>query len=65
MGLDDAIKQAMGITLTDEVRKALVTGDAGDFIPEEYANEFIDLVRERNWIRYKRFTETNYWQTNF
>lgn len=51
MSLDDAIKKAMGINLEPEALKALVTGDAGDFIPEEYANEFIDLVREKNWTR--------------
>jgi len=51
MSLDDAIKKAMGITLTPEAQKALVSGDTGDFIPKEYADEFIDLVREENWIR--------------
>lgn len=51
MSLDDAIKKAMGITLEPEALKALVTGDAGDFIPEEFATEFIDLVREKNWTR--------------
>jgi len=51
MGLDDAIKKAMGINLEPEVLKALISGDTGDFIPEEYANEFIDLVREKNWTR--------------
>lgn len=51
MGLDDAIKKAMGISLTPEAQKALVSGDTGDFIPKEYANEFIDLVREKNWLR--------------
>lgn len=51
MGLDDAIKKAMGITIPQDVQKALLTGDTGDFIPEEYANEFIDLVREKNWTR--------------
>ena len=51
MGLDDAIKKAMGISLPEDVQKALISGDTGDFIPEEYANEFIDLVREKNWIR--------------
>lgn len=51
MSLDDTIKKALGITLPEEIEKALVTGDAGDFIPEEYANEFIDLVREMNWLR--------------
>ena len=51
MGLDDAIKKAMGISLTEDVAKALISGDTGDFIPEEYANEFIELVREKNWIR--------------
>lgn len=47
MSLDDAIKKAIGIT----VEKALVTSDEGDFIPKEYADEFINLVRERNWCR--------------
>ena len=51
MGLDDAIKKAMGITLAPEALKALVSQDTGDFIPEEYANEFINLVREKNWTR--------------
>ena len=51
MSLDDAIKKAMGCALTPEMEKALVTGDMGDFIPKEYANEFIDLVREKNWLR--------------
>lgn len=51
MGLDDVIKKAMGINLEPEAQKALISGDTGDFIPEEYANEFIDLVREKNWIR--------------
>jgi HK97 family phage major capsid protein len=51
MGLDDAIKKAMGISLPADIEKALVSGDAGDFIPEDYANEFIDLVREKNWTR--------------
>lgn len=50
-GLDDAIKKAMGITLTPEAQKALTSPDLGDFIPQEYADEFIDLVRERNWLR--------------
>ena len=47
MSLDDAIKKAIGIN----VEKALVTGDEGDFIPKEYADEFINLVREKNWCR--------------
>jgi HK97 family phage major capsid protein len=47
MSLDDAIKKAIGIT----VEKALVTSDEGDFIPKEYADEFINLVREKNWCR--------------
>ena len=51
MGLDDAIKKAMGCTLPADIEKALVSGDTGDFIPEDYANEFIDLVREANWLR--------------
>jgi HK97 family phage major capsid protein len=51
MGLDDAIKKALGIALTPDLEKALVSGDTGDFIPEEFANEFIDLVREKNWTR--------------
>jgi HK97 family phage major capsid protein len=52
MSLDDAIKKAMGVTLDPEALKALVSNpDLGDFIPEEYANEFIDLVREKNWTR--------------
>ncbi|MHA1833202.1 MAG: phage major capsid protein, partial [Candidatus Baldrarchaeia archaeon] len=51
MSLDDTIKKAMGITLPVEIEKALISGDTGDFIPEEYANEFIDLVREKNWLR--------------
>jgi HK97 family phage major capsid protein len=51
MGLDDAIKKALGIALTPDIEKALVSGDTGDFIPEEFANEFIDLVREKNWTR--------------
>lgn len=50
-GIDEAIKKAMGIHLEPEALKALVTGDAGDFIPEEFASEFIDLVREQNWLR--------------
>ena len=51
MGLDDAIKKAMGITLEPEALKALVSGETGDFIPEEFADEFIDIVREKNWTR--------------
>lgn len=51
MSLNDAIKKAMGIHLEPEALKALVSGDTGDFIPEEFANEFIDLVREKNWTR--------------
>jgi len=51
MSLDDAIKKAMGVSLEPEALKALVSPEAGDFIPEEYANEFIDLVREKNWTR--------------
>lgn len=51
MGLDDAIKKALGVSLTPEATKALVSGDTGDFIPKEYADEFIDLVREKNWSR--------------
>lgn len=51
MGLDDAIKKALGVTLTPEATKALVSTDTGDFIPKEYADEFIDLVREKNWSR--------------
>ncbi len=51
MSLDDTIKKAMGITLPEEIEKALISGETGDFIPEEYANEFIDLVRENNWLR--------------
>jgi HK97 family phage major capsid protein len=51
MALDDAIKKALGITLEPEAQKALVSGDTGDFIPKEYADEFIDLVREKNWTR--------------
>jgi HK97 family phage major capsid protein len=47
MSLDDAIKKAIGIN----VEKALVTSDEGDFIPKEYADEFINLVREKNWCR--------------
>jgi HK97 family phage major capsid protein len=50
-GLDEAIKKAMGVALTPDMEKALVSGDTGDFIPEEFANEFIALVRERNWTR--------------
>jgi len=51
MSLDDILKKVMGITLTPEIEKQLVSGDTGDFIPEEFANEFIDLVREKNWTR--------------
>jgi len=47
MSLDDAIKKAIGVT----VEKALVSGDEGDFIPKEYADEFINIVREKNWCR--------------
>ena len=47
MSLDDAIKKAIGI----KVEKALVSGDEGDFIPKEYADDFIALVREKNWCR--------------
>lgn len=51
MSLDDAILKAMGAHVEPEALKALVSGDTGDFIPEEFANEFIDLVRENNWTR--------------
>lgn len=51
MSLDDAIKKALGCTITPEMEKALTSPELGDFIPEEFANEFIDLVRERNWLR--------------
>ena len=51
MSLDDALKKAMGITLKPDMEKALVSSELGDFIPEEYANEFIALVREKNWTR--------------
>ena len=51
MALDDAIKKALGVTLEPEAEKALVSSEAGDFIPKEYADEFIDLVREKNWCR--------------
>jgi HK97 family phage major capsid protein len=47
MSLDDAIKKAIGIT----VEKALISSEEGDFIPKEYAEEFINLVREKNWCR--------------
>lgn len=47
MSLDDAIKKAIGVN----VEKALVSGDEGDFIPKEYADDFIGLVREKNWCR--------------
>lgn len=47
MSLDDAIKKAIGIN----VEKALVSSEEGDFIPKEYASEFINLVREKNWCR--------------
>jgi len=47
MSLDDAIKKAIGVN----VEKALVSGDTGDFIPKEYADEFINIVREKNWAR--------------
>jgi HK97 family phage major capsid protein len=47
MSLDDAIKKAIGIN----VEKSLVSSDEGDFIPKEYATEFINLVREKNWCR--------------
>jgi len=50
-GLDDAIKKALGITLTPEATKALTSPELGDFIPQEFADEFIDLVRETNWLR--------------
>ena len=49
--LDDAFLKAMGANVEPEALKALVSGDTGDFIPEEFANEFIDLVRENNWTR--------------
>jgi len=51
MSLDNAILKAMGAHLEPEALKQLVSGDTGDFIPEEFANEFIDLVRETNWLR--------------
>ena len=47
MSLDDAIKKAIGV----KYEKALVSGDEGDFIPKEYADDFIGLVREKNWCR--------------
>jgi HK97 family phage major capsid protein len=47
MSLDDAIKKAIGV----KFEKALVSGDEGDFIPKEYADEFINIVREKNWCR--------------
>lgn len=51
VGLDDAILKAMGVNLEPDVLKALVSGETGDFIPEEFATEFIDLIRETNWLR--------------
>lgn len=51
MSLDDAIKKAMGVSISAEAQKALTSPELGDFIPEDYANEFIDLVREKNWLR--------------
>lgn len=51
MSLDNAIYKAMGVHLEPEALKALVSGETGDFIPEEFAAEFIDLVREQNWLR--------------
>ena len=49
MSLDSAIKKAIGVKVDVDVEKQLVSGDLGDFIPKEYADEFINLVREKNW----------------
>lgn len=47
MALDDAIKKAIGV----DVEKGLESGQIGDFLPIEYAEEFIDLIREKNYCR--------------
>lgn len=46
--LDDAIKKAIGVT---KIEKALDSSEIGDFLPIEYATEFVDLVREENYCR--------------
>lgn len=64
MTLDDAIAKAIGI----DIKKAgtvigsdlLATADEGAFLPKQYADEFIAVVREKNYCRglFKEVTMT-------
>lgn len=50
MSLDNAIRKAIGVKL-QKVATGVTSGDVGDFVPVAYADEFIDLIRERNYLR--------------
>lgn len=50
--LDDAIKKAIGVGVEKAAPDAdLLSTEIGAFLPIEYAKEFIDLVREKNYCR--------------
>lgn len=49
--LDDAIMKAVGVKVEKADTEDLLTSEIGNFLPVEYANEFIALIRERNHMR--------------
>jgi len=49
--LDDAIKKAVGIGLQKADAEDLLSSEIGNFLPTEYATEFVALVREKNYAR--------------
>jgi len=49
--LDDAIKKAVGIGIRKVDAEDLLSSEIGNFLPVEYAREFIDIVREKNYAR--------------
>lgn len=49
--LDDAIKKAIGVGLKKADAEDLLSSEIGNFLPIEYATEFVDLVREKNYAR--------------
>jgi len=49
--LDDAIKKAVGVGLQKADAEDLLSSEIGNFLPVEYAKEFIELVREKNYCR--------------
>lgn len=49
--LDDAIKKAVGIGLKKADAEDLLSSEIGNFLPTEYATEFVALVREKNYCR--------------